>query len=69
MFIDNTDDIQAFAGLSIRAQMKLVRAGMKGRHTKSQLLDAAARHTGMSYRMKDFDRAIQDLGAKYKVIV
>ena len=69
MMLTETDQIQAFAGLSLRGQMKLVQAGMKGRFTRGQLLDAAARHTGVSYRMKDFDRAVQDLGAKYKVIV
>ena len=71
MIVANTPEmIDAFAALSIRAQLRLIKIGMKNsRLTKTQILAAATRYTERRYTTRDLDLAIADLTAKYRIIV
>ncbi len=55
------NQIDFFTICSIRGQLKLRAAGLRGRATLRQLLDAAGRHTGRAYTSRQLTAAIADL--------
>jgi len=64
------EQIHAFAGLSIRGQLRLIKVGMKSRIPTRDILAAVTRHhTGRTYKRNDIDLAIADLTAKYRLIM
>lgn len=69
-FIDQPEHIKRFAGLSIRAQLIFVAAGMKSRVRVTDILSCVTKmHIGRAYKRGQVNLAIQDLGALYKEIV
>jgi len=67
---DTPELVNAFAALSIRGQLKLIKVGMKNsRYSKTDMLRAATRYTERPYKLNQIDLAIADLSARYRVIV